>query len=178
MRPFFFSRLTIALAVATSLQPLLVTEANARRGFSSKSGIVSMAGRGLAYGQTSHYPTLSRSELRQCLNDEKNINHKYSEVEAQQVTLEDDELQINLLEQQINREKPYIDTTSQHSVDKFNRLISEHRRLVNIYNRKLAPIQQKTQEVNFLIESFNSMCGNRMYYESDMNAILKELKSH
>jgi outer membrane murein-binding lipoprotein Lpp len=109
----------------------------------ARRGRVRMSGRGLSSGARYSGPTLSQAELRQCVLDERSIN-------AAMDKLERDEVYINQQESQVNQ-------YSQQSVDRFNALVSN-------FNSEAA-------RANARVDSFNTTCAGRAYYESDMRAV-------
>ena len=121
---------------------LIANEAVARRG-----GRIRFHGRGLNNSSGYVGPTLSRQELKQCLESQNSINSSIDRLEAEEVNL--------------NKEQTLVDNYSQSSVDNFNSLVSS-------YN-------QNSKIVNSKIQKFNSACGNHAYYESDMSAVKRQL---
>jgi len=68
--------------------------------------------------------------------------------------------------------EPRVDVYSQHSIDSFNALIDEHKRLIEAYNARLPPVNARVGALNTVVDRFNARCAERAYYEHDMAAIL------
>jgi hypothetical protein len=128
--------LGIVLPVATVLSIAIPTVAEARRR-------VRFSGRGLPTGAKYNGPTLSRSELGNCVKQERSINEKFAALEKEEVDLKSAELN--------------VDSYSQRSVDEFNQRVSN--------------FNSGGEAVNAQVYSFNQSCANRTYYESDMQAV-------
>ena len=108
---------------------------------------VRMSGRGLPAGARYNGPTLSRSELGSCVRQERSINERFAVLEEEEVDVKAAELR--------------VDSYSQRSVDDFNQRVSR--------------FNSGGEVANAQVNSFNQVCGNRAYYESDMRAVEKEL---
>lgn len=128
--------------------------------------------RGLPDGAYHKGPVLTREQLRQCVAEENAINASGAQVDALQASLEASEASINRLENQINAQEPFVDRYSQESVARFNALIERHKHLVATHNSNLPVVNARVDQVNAAVQRFNSKCADRVYYESDMQAIL------
>lgn len=110
---------------------------------SARRGRVRMSGRGLAAGAKSSGPTLSRTQLQECVAQERRINSAMEKLDRDEASIEQQESTVNRY--------------SQKSVDSFNAS-------VNRFNANGAA-------ANAQVDTFNTSCANRAYYESDMRAV-------
>jgi hypothetical protein len=108
---------------------------------------VRISGRGLPPGAKYSGPTLSRSELKSCVQQERSMNARFSALDVE--------------EAELARAERLVDQYSQRSVDAFN--------------AKVARFNANGQSANAHVASFNQACANRAYYESDMSAVQGEL---
>ena len=160
----FTRRASIFAAFGLFLTPL----AEARRG----GRRVSFSGRGLANGVNYSGPVLSREQLKMCIDQQNRINSLSAAVDKEQESLEVEQGLLRRLEHKIESDRAFVNTYSQESVDSFNRSLDEHRRKVAAFNKRLSVANEKVERLNSSVSSFNSQCGQRAYYESDMNAVL------
>lgn len=128
-------------------------------------------GRGLPNGASYKGPVLTRDQLRQCVAEQKAINASETDADRLQNLLAESEANIKSLEAEINARQPLVDRYSQESVDEFNALIDRHQRLVASHNAAIPGVKTKVQQVNAAVERFNMSCADRVYYESDMQAV-------
>lgn len=133
---------------------------------------VSFSGRGLANGVNYSGPVLSREQLKMCLDQQNTINSQSAVVDKEQEFLGVEQEQLQRLERKIESDRAFVNSYSQASVDSFNRSLDEHRRKVTAFNKRLSVANEKVDRLNASVSSFNSQCGQRAYYESDMNAVL------
>ena len=159
-------RRMLLLGLLGAITSALPMESEARR------GRVRIGGRGLAPGARHSGPVLTREQLRQCVTEQNQINGQEDAVERLQSSLQADETKINTLEARIKAMEPHVDMYSQQSVDSFNALINEHKRLVGTYNSKLPTVNARVDALNAVVDRFNARCADRAYYEHDMTAIL------
>src|SRR5690606_16555548 len=101
---------------------------------------VRIGGRGLAAGTRRSGPVLTREPLRQRVTEQNQINAQEDAVEGLQSSIQADETKISALEGRITAMEPRVDVYSQHSIDSFNALIDEHKRLIEAYNARLPPV--------------------------------------
>jgi len=106
-----------------------------------------MSGRGITSGTRYSGPTLNQDQLRQCVAQERSINAAIDRLERDEAS--------------INQQEPLVDQYSQQSVNNFNALVSK-------FN---AEAVRSSEAVN----SFNSACAGRAYYDSDMRAVQASL---
>lgn len=128
--------------------------------------------RGLPNGARHKGPVLTREQLRECVAEQNFINVSEAELERLQASIAQSEASINGLEAQINMQEPLVDRYSQESINSFNALIDRHKRLVAAHNAKLPDTNNRVQQINTFVQKFNEKCADRVYYESDMQAIL------
>lgn len=114
---------------------------------STGSGSRVRFGRGLNKDSKYDGQTLSRSELMTCVYAQERIDDAFKKLAEQ--------------EHQMTVAETKMDSRNQDSVERFNDLVRE-------YN-------EKGQRENAEVEKFNSTCANRAYYESDMQAVRKEI---
>lgn len=161
------SRRAALLGILGLVASFTSLEVEARRGRR-----VRISGRGLARGARHSGPVLSRDQLRQCVSEQNQINSRSEHVDRAQASLDAERSRLNHLEQRIERAEPLVDVYSQESVDSFNAMIDQHRRLVASFNERLPASNSQVETLNAAVERFNSRCGERAYYEHDMAAVL------
>lgn len=157
-RLVFRGMLGLAAVMAT---PLAIAKGRAR-----------FRGRGLASGSSYKGPVMTRAQLAQCVQMQRDIDSDSVEVEILQADLRKSESELNALEAQIRRQEAMLDRYSQESVDSYNRLVARHRRLVQAHNAKLPEVNAVIDRSNGAVERFNAQCAEKSYYESDMQAVL------
>lgn len=109
----------------------------------ARRGRVRIGGRGISAGTRHSGPTLSQAQLKQCVISERSINSAMDRLDHD--------------EAYINQQQAHVNQYSQQSVDRFNALVEK-------FNAEGA-------RANAQVDSFNSTCANRAYYESDMRAV-------
>jgi hypothetical protein len=77
-------------------------------------------------------------------------------------------------EQIISQREPFIDRYSQKSVDSFNTLITNQRKLSSSYNEDLPTYNAQVDKYKILEQSFNTTCAGQSYYEDDMQAVISD----
>ena len=137
----------------------------------ARRGRVRFHGAGLRNGVSSSVPTLTRDELRTCVNSQERINSLAEYLDRSEEITSKDARKIDELATEIEKRRLLVDHFNQDSVDKFNSLVSQHRRSVEIFNAKLPEFNGQVKIYNQQIEFFNSKCASRAYYENDMTAI-------
>ncbi len=68
--------------------------------------------------------------------------------------------------------KAGVDVYSQSSVDEFNKKVERHGDLVDRYNGRLPLVNQKITARNEAVDTYNSACAEKAYFEDDL-AIIK-----
>lgn len=128
--------------------------------------------RGLPNGARHKGSVLTRDQLRQCVNEQKEINTGSDLVDRLQSSISVDAAEISRLERQIAVQESLVNVYSQESVDEFNALISRHRKMVTAYNDRLPAAKARVEQMNAAVSRFNAKCADRVYYQSDMNAVV------
>jgi hypothetical protein len=136
---------------------------------------VRIRGRGLKPGKYSGQ-VLTKEQLKACVIQESEINNFGSRLDKEEGKLSKQKHDINLLESRLKRERPLVDQYDNSSVDNFNSLINKHKAMVTDYNSKLPSFNSSAVDLNKRVAMFNTQCANQAYYESDLNAILAEMK--
>ena len=128
--------------------------------------------RGLPNGARHKGSGLTRDQLRQCVNEQKVINAGSGQVDRLQASISVDAAEISRLERQIAAQESLVNVYSQESVDQFNALVNRHRQMVTAYNDRLPAANARVEQMNAAVRRFNTECADRVYYESDMNAVV------
>jgi hypothetical protein len=136
---------------------------------------VRIRGRGLKPGKYSGQ-VLTKEQLKACVIQESEINSIGSRLDKEEGNLSKQKDSINLLEARIKRERPLVDQYDKSSVDNFNSLINKHKTMASGYNSNLPSFNSSAVDLNKRVALFNTQCANQAHYESDMNAILAEMK--
>lgn len=104
-------------------------------------------GKGLSRGAKYSGPTLSRQQLAVCVQMQERVNSAFAKLDRDEALLKQQEAAVD----------PY----SQVSVDNFNSLVSA--------------FNADGERANAGVDQFNKACADRAYYESDMQAVRREL---
>lgn len=161
-------RAMIATAIAILLQP---TPASARRR-------IRISGRGLTGRKTYTLPNvLKPEELRVCLQREAAINSLGEQLDADEVFLQQNQVQLDQTGRNLDAMNARVDVYSSASVNAYNREVERHRRMVADYNRQLPKFNARAEAFNNQIQEFNGACANKSYYEDDMQTARAALES-
>ncbi|MCI0400104.1 MAG: hypothetical protein L0Z68_02215 [Gammaproteobacteria bacterium] len=155
----------LALLVVGGILGLHLPEAEAR-------GRIRFHGTGLARGAHHSGPVLSREQLRVRVAQQNRVNVDGANLDKAKAGLQAKAAEIESLEANIKRRKPFVDQYSEESVDSFNALIGEHGKLVAAYNSGLPAYNAEVDRYKVGQQAFNTKCAGHAYYESDMQAVL------
>lgn len=129
--------------------------------------------------------TLTRDQLRQCLSQQKSIKDQNSEAARAQTELQAQKAEVarqrDELEKEgadLDTERAAIDATKAEAVEAFNsklvqrrQRLEQHDALIEAYNAKLRPFNEKVQVLDTTRQTWVGECGNRSYDEVDFYAI-------
>jgi hypothetical protein len=115
---------------------------------------------------------LSREQLRNCVAQQNQINSEAANLEKEGNALQVQQKELQRLEALIVQREPLANVYSQQSVDSFNALVENQRRLVDAYNAKLPAFNAKVARGQQIVDRFNAECAEHAYYESDMQVVL------
>ena len=118
---------------------------------------------------------LSRDALRVCVREEREIDAGkiQQQLDENALKIRRDELEAD--EQSLEIRRSQVNARSQESVDGFNNAIRAHSMDIDEYNRAVDEARRRDGAVGSLVNSFNTTCGGRSYYQDDMDVVLLEL---
>lgn len=159
---------------------LLATPSFARRGrggrrYNEDDLPPRFRGGGLRRGVKYTGETMSRTELEKCVLEQEEIDQLGSAIDEKKIEILKLENQIQASENHIKKEEAQIDLYRQSSVNKFNSLLSPHKKLVERYNAQLPQYNKLIEQQNSAVSVFNSECTTDSYYIDDMIYVLKKL---
>ena len=135
---------------------------------------VRLRGLGLRYNIQNSSPVLSREQLRSCVGQQNRLNSDSVRLEQMKSGLKQKLSELERFEQTISQREPFVDRYSQESVDSFNALITNQRKLAASYNEYLPAYNAQVDKYKILQQSFNTTCAGQYYYEDDMQAVISD----
>ena len=115
---------------------------------------------------------MSREELRFCVTQEERIDHLEQAASEHERAVAIERLQLEESESALADAKAGVDVYIQSSVDEFNEKVERHGDLVDRYNGRLPLVNQKITARNEAVDTYNSACTEKAYFEDDL-AIIK-----
>jgi len=135
---------------------------------------VRFRGLGLRYNIQNSSPVLSREQLRSCVRQQNRLNSDSVQLEQMKSRLKQKLSEFERFEQTISQRELFIDRYSQESVDSFNTLITNQRKLSSSYNEDLPTYNAQVDKYKILQQSFNTTCAGQSYYKDDMQAVISD----
>ena len=117
-------------------------------------------------------PVLSREQLRSCVGQQNRLNS--DSVWLVESGLKQKLSELERFDQIISQREPLVDRYSKESVDSFNTLVKEQRKLAALYNEGLPTYNAQIDKYKILQQSFNTTCAGQAYYEDDMQAVISD----
>ena len=145
------------------------SSAQARRG-----GRVRFRG-GLPDGRTYAGPTLTREQLERCVMLEAEVGRSADAIDAEETSINAQQAQLERFTREVEVQSQRVDQYSQTSVSRFNGLVDRQRSMVTAFNSRVPAFNARVEGHNTRISQFNTLCGEKPYYESDMQAVRSKL---
>lgn len=167
--------LAIFLAVSFVISFSPVLEA---RGGGGKA-LAQVFGRALskAMGEKPPENVLTLGEIRRCyrysLDIEEMQPHLLSEYERLNANVD----YLDSLNEKINAQRQYVDVYDQKSVDSYNGILAEFRKLQEQHSLQNLAYDEKGKIEQELIAKSNLLCGGRPYYEKDLAKVENEFSA-
>jgi chromosome segregation ATPase len=120
--------------------------------------------------------TITRDELRACMDTEDSIAKRKPAVEAglKDARAEIDSLKPEAKELEEERVKLEQDGWPSRLQERFERKVKAHNNKSQVANDKLAAAQKQLTELNGAVKGYNDKCVGVSFLPSDKEAILKE----
>jgi hypothetical protein len=161
IQPQCLFRLTASLALAAAAALLAVEPVEADDG-----GVL---GKGPPQGKT-----LSRSQLRECLQLQDDLEAKGEAAVKGRADLDAAKAEFDRFEAQLQSERGSVNASDKAAVDAYNAKLDQRKRMVADYEARRPQVQQQTERFNALRQEWKAECENRPYREADYNAVGKD----
>lgn len=120
--------------------------------------------------------TLKPEDIRACLKSDAAISDMEAKLDDYKKTVADFRAKIDELAAELDRRRKQIDGTDPDAVADYNRRVDRHAEMVERYNGSFLPnLKGRRKKLNAAIETYNSDCAEKSYFEEDWLAAVKEL---
>jgi len=120
--------------------------------------------------------TLKPADIRTCLKLDQDIVRQEKQLAEYEQTLFAFKTDIEELAADIDERRKKIDGTDAKAVDAYNRRVDRHRAMIDRYNQKFLPtLSDRRARLNGAIDTYNSDCAEKAYFEEDWVAAVEEL---
>ena len=120
--------------------------------------------------------TLKPADIRTCLKLDQDIVRQEKQLAEYEQTLFAFKTDIEELAADIDERRKQIDGTDAKAVDAYNRRVDRHRAMIDRYNQKFLPtLTERRANLNQAIDSYNTNCAGKAYFEDDWLAAVAEM---
>lgn len=162
IQPLCLFRLTASLALAAAAALLAAGPLEA----ADDGGVL---GKGPPQGRT-----LSRAQLRECLQLQDDLEAKGEAAVKGRADLDAAKAEFDRFEAQLQSERGSVNASDKAAVDAYNAKLDQRKRMVADYEARRPQVQQQTERFNALRQEWKAECENRPYREADYNAVGKD----
>lgn len=165
MRPYLPPRSgtrAAALVLSTALLSLAAPGLHA----ADDAGVL---GKGPAHGKT-----LSRSQLKQCLDLQDDLEARGKSALGARAALDSAKADFDRFEQQLQADRGSLDASDKAAVDAYNARLDQRKRMVADYEAKRPQVQEQAERYNALRQEWKGECENRPYRDADYAAVAKD----
>ena len=162
LQPLCLFRLTASLALAAAAALLAIEPVEA----ADDGGVL---GKGPPHGKT-----LNRSQLRDCLHLQDDLEAKGEAAVKGRADLDAAKAEFDRFEAQLQSERGSLNAGDKAAVDAYNAKLDQRKRMVADYEARRPQVQQQTERFNTLRQEWKAECENRPYREADYNAVGKD----
>lgn len=120
--------------------------------------------------------SLSRDELRACMDSEDGINERAARLDAQLRELDAESVAISKAAQALSDALRAVDSGDPEAVEAHNVKARAHDVRVGAYNKRTGAYNEQVKANNRERADWLARCATRTYKEADKEAILKERK--
>jgi hypothetical protein len=143
---------------ATSTKPApKATEAKPREGALGKG--------------TSTLPTLTREELRHCLNEQERIKKEGTDLAQAQTRMDAERSEIERLGTELAADKAKVDLTDEAAVNAYNARVLQRTKLVEDFRAAAPPFNARVDKLGEDRKAYATACADRRFFEDDYDAI-------
>lgn len=117
--------------------------------------------------------TLTVEELEACVKAERQIEAEESIIDVSE--LDKLERRLDDLSREVSISNSTVDNFSQSSVDNHNALVYEYNSTLEKARALQAQYNSSVDSLNVLVDDFNLKCGNKSYYDADMQTVIDRI---
>jgi uncharacterized protein (DUF3084 family) len=126
-----------------------------------------------AQAQTKPAKTVTRDELRVCMNSESDLKTRREALEALKSRNNDEAAAIKAEAEQMAEDQKKVGQ-DENRMEKFNRRVKAHNERVKAANANVASFRTEAETLNAGLVAYNDQCGGITFHKEDKDAILKE----
>lgn len=115
--------------------------------------------------------TLSREQLRECLDLQPELKSRGEEALRSRAQLDAAKAEFDRYEAQLQGERKSLDAADQAAVDAYNAKVEKRRLMFADYTTSLPDVTGQAQKYSALRQSWEAECDDRPYREGDYQAI-------
>ena len=163
MQPHTLSRRGVPVAVLAVAALLAATPATHA---ADDGGVL---GKGPAHGKT-----LSRSQLRQCLALQDDLEARGQAAVKARADLDAAKAEFDRFDAQLQADRSSLNASDKAAVDAYNARLDQRKRMVADYEAKRPQAQEQADRFNAVRQEWKGECENRPYRDADYAAVNKD----
>ncbi|WP_416897549.1 MAG: hypothetical protein ACMVY4_19110 [Minwuia sp.] len=120
--------------------------------------------------------TLTPDDIRACLKTDQDIVAMEAQLADYEKTLAGFQQEIRDLAADLDRRRKQIDGTDAKAVDAYNKRVDRHGAMIDRYNTRFLPtLAERRSKLNAAIDTYNTDCADKAYFEEDWLAAVEEM---
>lgn len=117
--------------------------------------------------------TVSRDELRVCMNSESDLAGRRKALHERATASREEQKSIAAEAEELGKERQRLED-EQKSMDRFERKVRQHNGRVKTANEQSTALRAELETLNKELVAYNDKCGGIAFRPEDKEAILKE----
>lgn len=120
---------------------------------------------------SSTQPTLTREELRQCLNEQERIKKEGTDLAQLQTTMDGQRGEIDRTGTELETDKAKVDVSDEAAVNAYNARVRQRTKLVEEYRAAAPLFNARVDKLGEDRKAYASGCADRRFFEEDYDAL-------